>query len=169
MHSGDTKDQELYRYDLKTNTWALIPVIGAKPACRSRANIMIKYPYLYLHNGWIFVTTELISDFFYIDLSEQAKQWHPFTIEGLQNQTSELIYSVQAVEVEGVYYTSGGWTLVGNTNASYKYETTKQGKAMKRSLVNPKQENPEPRLDFSSAYNSGKIYIFGGKNSRGTL
>jgi hypothetical protein len=169
MHSGDTKDQELYRYDLKTNTWALIPVIGAKPACRSQANIIIKYPYLYLLNGWVISTSAFVIDSFYIDLSEQVKQWHPLTIEGYQVEATDLPSSIKAVEVDGVYYTSGGWTLGGNTNASYKYEIIKQDQAMKRSLVNPKQENPEPRLDFSSAYNSGKIYIFGGKNNKGKL
>jgi hypothetical protein len=169
MFAGQTQDQELYQYDLKTFTWTLIDVVGAKPDCRSQANIIVKYPYLYLHNGWIISTSAELTDFFYIDLSEHVKQWHPLPIEGFHVKTADLPNSTKAVEVDGAYYTSGGWTHVGNTNASYKYEITNQGKAMKRSLVNPKQENPEPRLKFSSVYNSAKIYIFGGQNNKGKL
>jgi hypothetical protein len=163
MVSGTTSDGELYRFDFKKFTWSIIPTLGVRPTERAYANLIVTGKFMYLSSGWKLSTSEVITDTLYFDLDE--KQWHPLHTEGF----SKFFNSFILVEVDGAYYSSGGWTPNGVINATYKYEIILQGRGIKRTLISPDGDYPEPRLNFAAAYNSGKMYIFGGMTNQGQL
>lgn len=167
LYSGesDDNDLELYVYNLKTFTWAQVHVVGERPKKRSYAGIFIKQSYLYLLSGWEINTGEISTDFFYIDLASEEKQWQLIP----RHDDSTIPQSTSIIDVEGSQYIFGGWRFKGPSNALFKIDSSQDGRSLEIVKVCLDFHTPAARVHSSVAYSGGKIYMFGGQGSSGNL
>lgn len=157
-----TTDNQLYRFDMYTQEWSIIEILGDKPPGMHLHCTIVYDGYLYVVYGFSIEGSMNIPDIWRINL-DNPTSWEKMPLANSKEEMHEISRSMhRVVEYDGVMYMFGGWTIYGSRNDLLSLDLKKQPYEWKELSKNGIY--PPSRRGHTSFQLDNHIYIFGGEN-----
>ena len=156
----------LYRYDLTSEAWEVVEVIGDLPVARSFFGSGIYNDAFYIFPGWVDSLGLTLDSTSRLDLSKigssENPTWELLSIQQIVNYSTYIPRDAYASSlIENRFYIQGGYSAHGHLG-NYILKLDLDQSPIGLTLLNPNVDIPTKRYFSTLTLISGKFYMFGG-------